>query len=241
MMDWITASWDVPDNIHALTTTRSGGLSHEGFSSLNLADHVSDNLSHVLANRQRLKEQLALPNEPVWLQQTHSTIVVQADQVLGCPEADASYTDQKNIVCSVLTADCLPILLCDQYGRVVSAVHAGWRGLLDGIIEKSIFNMPKTDLLAWLGPAIGAECFEVGVEVYVSFIQRSVQFSSAFKEQAQGKYLADIYQIAKVLLNQAGVEKIYGGHYCTVTDAEYFFSYRREKQTGRMATLIWKT
>ncbi|NOR80645.1 MAG: peptidoglycan editing factor PgeF, partial [Methyloprofundus sp.] len=146
---------------------------------------------------------------------------------------------KNNIVCTVLTADCLPILLCDQQGTMVAAIHGGWRGLLNGIIENTLVKMPDSEILAWLGPAISAQCFEVGDDVRSAFINKSTQFAIAFKKQVNGKYLADIYQIAKLLLNDVGVQKIYGGDYCTVTDKERFFSYRRDGQTGRMATLIW--
>ena len=241
MTHWITANWPAPANIHAFTTLRTGGVSLGGFSSLNPADHVNDNLQHVLTNRQCIRDMLCLPAEPVWLQQTHSVQVVCADQVTDCPEADASYTDKKNIVCCVLTADCLPVLLCDQQGAVIAAIHAGWRGLLNGIIENTVLNMPDSRILAWLGPAIGAQCFEVGDDVRSDFINNSAQFDSAFQKQLTGKYLADIYQIARILLNNVGVQQIYGGGYCTVTDKERFFSYRRDSQAGRMATLIWMT
>ncbi len=241
MTHWITANWPAPANIHGYTTLRAGGVSLGGFSGLNPADHVQDNLQHVLANRQRIKRMLHLPAEPLWLRQTHSVHVVCADQVIGCPEADASYSDKKNTVCCVLTADCLPVLLCDRQGSMIAAIHGGWRGLLNGIIENTLAKMPASEIMAWLGPAIGAQCFEVGDDVRSAFINKSGQFTSAFKIQRDGKYLADIYLIARILLNNAGVNQIYGGHFCTVTDKEHFFSYRRDGQTGRMATLIWRT
>ena len=241
MTHWITADWPAPANIHTATTLRTGGVSQGDYSSLNPADHVNDKLQHVLANRQCIKNMLALPAEPVWLQQTHSVDVVCTDQLERSPVADASYTAKSNIVCTVLTADCLPVLLCDQQGTMIAAIHGGWRGLLNGIIENTVCKMLATGLIAWLGPAIGAQSFEVGDDVRVAFIKKSAQFSSAFKNHAPGKYLADIYQIARILLNNAGVQQIYGGQYCTVTDKDRFFSYRRDGQTGRMATMIWKT
>jgi len=241
MTHWITANWPAPANIHGYITLRTGGVSQAEFSSLNPADHVNDNLQHVLANRQYIKEMLKLPAEPVWLWQTHSVQAVCADQVTDYPEADASYTGKKNIVCCILTADCLPVLLCNRQGTMIAAIHAGWRGLLRGIIENTLFKMPDTERMAWLGPAIGAQCFEVGDDVRNAFINKSKQFDCAFKQQITGKYLADIYQIARILLNNAGVTEIYGGEYCTVTDKQRFFSYRRDGQTGRMATLIWMT
>jgi len=241
MTHWITANWPAPANIHTATTLRTGGVSQGEFSSLNPADHVNDKRQHVLANRQCIKDMLALPTDPAWLQQTHSTQVVCSDLVTGSPEADASYTAKNNIVCTVLTADCLPILLCDRQGSMVAAIHGGWRGLLNGIIENTVIKMSGTEIIAWLGPAIGAQCFEVGDDVYNAFINKSAQFSCAFNPQSKGKYLADIYQIARIELNNVGVQEIYGGNFCTVTDKERFFSYRRDGQTGRMATLIWKT
>ena len=240
MTHWITPDWPVPDHIHAATTLRTGGVSQAEFSSLNLADHVNDKLQHVLENRQCIKNMLALPADPVWLQQTHSVQVACAELVTLNPEADASYTAKNNIVCTVLTADCLPILLCDQQGTMVAAIHGGWRGLLNGIIENTLSKMPASGLMAWLGPAIGAQCFEVGDDVRSAFINKSTQFTNAFKNHVNGKYLADIYQIARIILCDAGVQQIYGGEYCTVSDKERFFSYRRDGQTGRMATMIWK-
>ena len=241
MTHWITADWPAPANINAVTTLRTGGISQGEFSSLNPADHVNDKLQHVLENRQRIKTMLALPSDPVWLQQTHGIQAVCADRVTGIPEADASYTAQSSVVCTVLTADCLPILLCDLQGTSIAAIHGGWRGLLNGIIESTLCKMPRGEFMAWLGPAIGAQSFEVGDDVRNAFIDKSEQFGAAFKNHANGKYLADIYQLARILLNNAGIRQIYGGQYCTVRESERFFSYRRDGQTGRMATMVWKT
>ncbi len=240
MTHWITADWPAPAHIKTATTFRAGGVSTDRFASLNLAQHVGDYSQDVLANRQAIKAMLDLPAEPSWLQQTHSTDVVAAHTMLLDANADASYTNMDNIVCAVMTADCLPILLCDTNGTTIAAIHGGWRGLLNGIIQNTLANMPATTLMAWLGPAIGPQCFEVGAEVRHAFVKQSEQFSSAFIPKAQDKYLADIYKIAHIILNNAGVKHIYGGTYCTVTQQEQFFSYRRDGQTGRMATLIWK-
>lgn len=240
MTHWITPDWPAPANIRAATTLRTGGVSEGEFSSLNPADHVNDALPHVMKNRQLIKQMLALPSEPVWLRQTHSVKAVCADQVTKPPVADASYSTKHNTVCVVLTADCLPILLCDRQGTMVAAIHGGWRGLLNGIIESTVLKMPECTIMAWLGPAIGVQCFEVGEEVRSAFTSKSEQFASAFKYHTKDKYLADIYQIARVLLNNAGVQQIYGSEYCTVSDKQRFFSYRRDGQTGRMATLIWR-
>jgi len=239
MTHWITPDWPAPLNVRAATTLRTGGFSRAEFSSLNSAGHVQDNSADILKNRQQIKQMLALPSEPVWLQQTHSVDVICADQADQALVGDASYTHKKNIVCTVLTADCLPLLLCDMQGTMVAAIHGGWRGLLNGIVENAVAKMPDTELLAWLGPAIGSQCFEVGQDVYDAFVDKSRQFACAFTQQSGNKYLADIYQIARIILNGAGVQKIYGGQFCTVTEAERFFSYRRDGQTGRMATLIW--
>jgi len=239
MMRWITADWPVSKKVHAVSTCRSGGFSQGNFASLNLAQHVSDELRSVLANRELLKNKLSLPSEPIWLQQTHSTRVVCADLIKGSVEADASYTRNPHIVCAILTADCLPLLLCNQHGDYVAAIHVGWRGLLQGIIENTLLTAPTTQLLAWLGPAIGAQCFEVGAEVQAAFLDKSSDFSHAFTALAHDKYLADIYQLARITLKKQGVQAIYGGHHCTFTEADRFYSYRREGQTGRMASLIW--
>jgi YfiH family protein len=237
-MNWISPDWQAPPNIHALTTLRSGGLSVGNFNSFNLAEHMGD--EHVVANRQLLRDQLNLETEPRWLKQTHSSDIVCANQLTELVVADASYTDQPQCVCVVLTADCLPVLLCDSQGKYVAAIHAGWRGLLKGIIENSMAQLPNPDLIAWLGPAIGRQCFEVGAEVKQAFVDKNMMFTKAFILQKNGQYLANIYLLARLILNNAGVEQVYGGSYCTVTESERFFSYRREGQTGRMATLIWK-
>lgn len=240
MMNWISPDWPAPANIHALTTLRTGGVSIGDYHSFNLAEHVGDKLEHVAINRKRLREQFYLSHEPSWLNQTHSSDIVCADQLKGLVDADASYTERKQCVCVVLTADCLPILLCDTQGKAVAAIHGGWRGLLNGIIENSIAKLPNTELMAWLGPAIGPQCFEVGAEVKQAFVNKGAMFSDAFILQKNNKYLADIYCLARLILNKAGVEQVYGGDFCTVTEAERYFSYRREGQTGRLATLIWK-
>lgn len=239
-MNWISPDWPAPTNVHALTTLRTGGVSVGDYSSFNLAEHVGDKFEHVAANRKQLREQFSLKNEPSWLNQTHSVNVVCADQLKELVDADASYTDKEQCVCVVLTADCLPVLLCDTQGKTIAAIHGGWRGLLNGILENSIAKLPDTELMAWLGPAIGAQCFEVGADVKQAFVDKSAMFSEAFVLQKNSKYLANIYMIARLILEKAGVEKVYGGNFCTVTEEKSYFSYRRDGQTGRMATLIWK-
>ncbi len=237
---YLIPDWDVPSNIHSAMTLRQGGISLGDYSSLNPATHVDDDFNSVLINRQCIKESLALPSNPVWLNQTHSTEVIQADTVKFLTNADASFTSKRGIVCTVLTADCLPILLCSKEGNQIAAIHAGWRGLLAGIISNVLKVMRPTQLSVWLGAAIGSCCFEVGREVRELFIAKHFKFSHAFVQKSSQKYLADIYQLARIELNLKGVNNIYGGEFCTVCDPQRFYSYRRDQQTGRMATLIWK-
>lgn len=251
-LDFITPNWPAPKNVHALQTNRHKGHSQAPFDSLNFGMHVNDNPMHVAQNRQLLSEYL--PSEPVWLNQTHSITVVDAANTTCLPNADASFSTKKNVVCVVMTADCLPVLLCDKAGTIVIAVHAGWRGLCDGAIEASIdkacraAQIMSADLMAWLGPAIGPNAFVVGAEVRDQFIMQDGQAEAAFKphkndNQEQNKWLANIYQIATQRLNNCGVSQVYGGgiesDFCTFTQKEQFFSYRRDGVTGRMASLIW--
>ncbi len=242
-LDFILPDWPAPKNVHALQTNRDKGYSHAPFDSFNLGDHVKDNPMHVAQNRQLLNEYL--PSEPVWLHQVHGIHVVDAANTSCVPDADASFSTRNNVVCVTMTADCLPVLLCDNTGTVVSAVHAGWRGLCDGIIEATVAKLPAkpADLMAWLGPAIGPNAFEVGAEVRAQFMAIDKKSEAAFKphgdNQEQNKWLCDIYKIATQRLNNLGVTQIYGGDHCTFTDEDNFFSFRRDGDTGRMATLIW--
>lgn len=249
--DFITPDWPAPANIHALQTTRQGGISLAPYDSLNLGSHVQDDPIHVAHNRQLLSQ--FVPSEPVWLNQVHGINVVDAANTDCVPNADASFTTRHNAVCVTMTADCLPILLCDKAGTVVASVHAGWRSLCDGVIEATVQKMPAdTDqLMAWLGPAIGPLAFEVGSEVRAQFLAKDAQAEIAFKPQLASesnsgdKWLADIYTLAAQRLNNIGVKQIYGGGqqetFCTFTDEQRFFSFRRDNLTGRMATLIWIT
>jgi YfiH family protein len=232
--------WPAPACVHAATTLRTGGVSRGPYTSLNPALHVGDDREAVMQNRRLIRDRLALPAEPVWLEQIHGNKVVKARPMSGVPQADASYTGEPGVVCAVLTADCLPLLLCSMDGVHVAAVHAGWRGLLDGVIGNTVAALDRTDLLAWLGPAIGPDRFEVGGEVRAAFVQKSSAFAEAFKPQTNGKWLADIYRLARIDLNMLGVTNIYGGRFCTVTEQDRFYSYRRDTVTGRMATLIWR-
>lgn len=248
-MDLIIPDWSgVPANIGALSTTRRGGYSRApyddgaGLGGLNLGVHVADELYSVQQNRQLLK--VHLPAEPAWLSQVHGVAVVDAASANDAPEADASIASKPGVVCVIQTADCLPVLFCDVKGQVVGAAHAGWRGLLNGVLENTLKHMRSAgagEIIAWLGPAIGPQCFEVGAEVVHAFIEHDKDTQQAFTPVStqQGKYLADIYQLARLALNKSDVSKIYGGGYCTVTDRNTFYSYRRDKTTGRMASLIW--
>jgi polyphenol oxidase len=238
---WITPDWPAPANIHAATTLRTGGVSTSPYDSLNPATHVGDDIDCVRENRQRIKTMLALPTEPVWLEQIHSNYVINAAQATSLQQADASYSNTENVVCAVMTADCLPLLICSTDGKTCAAIHAGWRGLLAGIISNTITALATTEVLVWLGPAIGAACFEVGAEVRTAFVTKSAAFDSAFTHTSHDKYLADIYQLARIELAALGIHAVYGGDFCTVTQQERFYSYRRDIQTGRMATLIWRT
>jgi len=239
--NWINVDWPVPANIFAVSTMRMGGVSQLPFDSFNLATHVDDALSNVLANRAYLIKALSLPGEPSWLEQTHSNRVVCLDAPIPTLQADASYTSKPGKVCAILTADCLPVLICNEAGSKVAAIHAGWRGLLSGVIENTVHALQDKDLLVWLGPAIGRERFEVGQEVRDAYCRKSELFSAAFTTKGNNKWLADIYALCRVILAQLGIIKVYGGGFCTVTDQERFFSYRRTSKTGRMATLIWRT
>jgi YfiH family protein len=238
--DWLVPEWPAPENIHAATTLRTGGVSASAYASLNPALHVGDKTEKVTENRQIIKNMLSLPSEPVWLNQIHSNLVIDAAKSEALQQADASYTKEPGIICTVMTADCLPLLVCDTDGTCVAAIHAGWRGLLAGVIANTIQALQKQNLMVWLGPAIGPECFEVGAEVRDVFVSKSASFISAFKEQEHDRWLADIYQLARTELSIVGIDKIYGGGFCTVTEQARFYSYRRDKETGRMATLIWR-
>lgn len=234
----ITPDWPAPANVKALQTTRQGGVSMGVYASLNLGDHVKDNPQHVAANRQLLSAYL--PTEPVWLNQVHGVRVIDAALSSCLESADASVATRKQVVCVTMTADCLPVLLCDHAGTVVAAVHAGWRSLCDGVIEATVAAMPvKADqLMAWLGPAIGPKAFEVGSEVRAQFMAKDAQAEFAF--QAKGdKWLGDLYTIARQRLQRLGVTQVYGGGHCTFSESETFFSFRRDGDTGRMGSFIW--
>ncbi|MBM6551594.1 peptidoglycan editing factor PgeF [Marinomonas ostreistagni] len=236
----ITPQWPAPAHVKAYTTTRLGGVSKAPFNSFNLGAHVGDDPSHVAHNRQQLKALLGFKGEVQWLNQIHSAEVATLPAE-SLSAADASFSAQPNVVCAVLTADCLPVLMTDAAGTQVAAAHAGWRGLCDGVLENTLaqFSEP-TEVVAWLGPAIGPQVFEVGDEVRAAFVSVDPAAEAAFTKRDQpGKWLADLYQLARQRLIKAGCEQIYGGNECTYSDVERFYSYRRDQQTGRMASLIW--
>ena len=235
----LVPDWPAPKNVRSLQTTRVGGVSVAPYDSLNLSSNVGDLPLSVERNRMLLEP--LLPSEPIWLKQVHGVTVADATDA-GCwPEADACVSSHPGAVCVVMTADCLPVLLCDDRGSVVGAVHAGWRGLCDGVIEHAVSAMgvaPDT-LMAWLGPAIGVTAFEVGFDVREEFIARDPKSTTAFVPHAPNKWRADIYQLARLRLSGLGVDRVYGGGLCTHTDHARFFSYRRDNVTGRTGTLIW--
>lgn len=240
--DLLTPDWPAPPNVRALQTLRPGGCSAAPWDSFNLGDHVGDDPARVAANRAALRRHL--PAEPLWLQQVHGIAAVDAGKTANSGSgvvADAAFARQPDVVCAVMTADCLPVLFCDRAGSVVAAAHAGWRGLLGGILESTLVGMavPAAELLAWLGPAIGPQAFEVGDEVRTAFLADDPAAATAFVALGAGKWLADLYALARRRLLRAGVEQIYGGGECTLSDRARYFSYRRDGITGRMATLIW--
>lgn len=261
---WLVPDWPAPAQVRALSTTRQGGVSAGPYGlaggaagGLNLGLHVGDDAAAVQANRARLEA--VLPRAPRWLDQVHGCGVATAGQAGGAepapPRADACISVEAGQVCVVMTADCLPVLLCDRAGTVVGAAHAGWRGLCAGVIEATLARMAGArsgaggapGWLAWLGPAIGPAAFEVGAEVREAFLAEAdaagrgeqAAVAAAFRAGAPGKYYADIHALARVRLARAGCHAVYGGDACTVADAERFYSYRRDGVTGRMATLVW--
>ncbi|WP_226395727.1 peptidoglycan editing factor PgeF [Haemophilus sp. Marseille-Q0026] len=242
-MNAIYPNWQAPKNIKALTTVRSGGVSLPPFDSFNLGDHVCDDPKAVQQNRSLLVDKFDLPHQPFFLIQTHSTKVIELPFTGSNVEADAVYTQQANQVCLVMTADCLPVLFFNKEGTEVAAAHAGWRGLCDGILEETVakFKCPTSDIIAWLGPAIGPTAFQVGEEIIEQFCAFDSNAKLAFTPDltTSGKFLGNLYQLATQRLNKLGITEISGGGHCTYTEQDKFFSYRRDKKTGRMASLIW--
>lgn len=238
MSDWLIPDWPAPAWVKACVTTRAGGVSLTPFDSLNLGNHVDDDSTAVAENRRRLTDRFAM--RPAWLQQVHGVVVVEADPA-QVATADANWTATPGIACTAMTADCLPVLFCNRAGTRVAAAHAGWRGLANGVLEATLdsLDVPADEILAWLGPAIGPQAFEVGPEVREAFIAQLPQAANAFlPSRNAGKFLADIYELARLRLAARGVTAVYGGGLCTVTDPR-FFSYRRSPRTGRFASLVW--
>lgn len=242
-MNVLYPNWQAPNNIHALTTFRQGGVSKAPYDSFNLGDHVEDDQNAVKINRTLLTKSFALPQYPFFLTQTHSIRVLTLPYAGDDFNADAVYTKHANQVCLVMTADCLPVLFCNKQGSEVAAAHAGWRGLCDGILEETIkhFQCPREDIIAWFGPAIGPTAFQVGHDVVVQFVEQDAQAEQAFMPDPNetGKYLGNLYQIATQRLHNMGVTQINGGEHCTYVEKDRFFSFRRDGKTGRMASLIW--
>lgn len=240
-MEFIRPNWPAPKSVHAITTTRVGGVSDGSYASLNLGDHVGDELDRVRTNRARVREALSLQAQPLWLRQVHGTRVVEVGRADEGTEADGSIATASGGVCAVLTADCLPILLCNRAGTRVAALHAGWRGLAAGIVEAGVraMQVPGASLLAWLGPAISGAAYEVGDEVHDTFVESSAGAAAAFTPSPRGRWMVDLYALARLRLSAMDVAAVYGGEYCTAREKERFFSYRRDGTTGRMASLIW--
>lgn len=232
--------WSLPPGVRAVVSTREGGSSAPPWDSFNLGSHVGDDPRTVAANRARLRALIGA--EPVWLEQVHGCAVADAGCAAGVPEADAAVARVAGRACAVMTADCLPVLLCDDDASVVAAAHAGWRGLAAGVLERTVERMgvaPRR-VRAWLGPAIGPAAFEVGGEVRAAFLGADPGAAAAFVEGASsGKWLADLYLLARRRLAVAGVERVDGGGVCTVADPVHFYSYRRDRITGRFASLVW--
>ena len=242
----LTLDWPLPEAVGAAITLRTGGVSHGPFESNNMALHVNDNEPTVEQNRQRLQSDLGLKQQPLWLDQCHGTEIVLVEESFGIPRADASQTRQAHRACVVMTADCLPVLFCNRQGTQVAAAHAGWRGLCNGILRKTVaqFDGPES-VIAYLGPAIGPKVFEVGAEVLSSFVTNAqdatqvASIQSAFTPLQSGQFLANLYALARAELASCGVKAIYGGEFCTFSEPERFYSYRRSAKTGRNAALIW--
>ena len=239
MNDWIVPDWPAPARVRALITTRSGGVSRGCYASMNVARHVGDETDAVQANRARLRA--LLPAEPAWLEQVHGTAVADAERAAAGVCADASIARRPGVVCAVQTADCLPVLLCNDSSSVVVAAHAGWRGLAAGVLEQAVraTGEPPASLLAFLGPAIGPQAFEVGPEVRDAFVAQAPAAAEAFTPGSGERWQADLCALARQRLAAAGVARVFGGGWRTYGEPQRFFSFRRERVTGRMASLIW--
>lgn len=237
----IIPQWPIPQGVGACSSTRIGGVSQPPYDSLNVGAHCGDNLDHVEQNRRLFYAASGMPSKPEWLEQVHGKDVLHlTGEPYTSKRADASYSNTPGRVCAVMTADCLPVLFCNMAGTEVAAAHAGWRGLCEGVLEETAacFNDIPANIIAWLGPAIGPAAFEVGPEVREAFMLKDKQADAAFRPAGE-KYFADIYTLARQRLASMGIEKVYGGDRCTFTESNDFFSYRRDRITGRMASFIW--
>lgn len=248
---FIVPDWPAPANIHAAVTTRTGGVSHIEYASFNLASHVGDSAEAVATNREILVDALQLPEQPVWLMQVHGVDVLRLDgetPLKPSHEYDACYSNQPGKVCTVLTADCLPVLFCSRDGQEVAAAHAGWRGLVDGVLATTLdqFICSRGEIMAWLGPAIGPDSFEVGSDVRGRFLSQWRAYgekavAGSFVSHGEGRWLCNIYALARLQLQALGVSTVYGGGEDTCADWQRFYSFRRDGGTGRMASLVWRT
>ena len=240
MIETIQPNWNSPPGVHACCTTRRGGVSAAPFDSLNLALHVGDDPVRVAQNRKLLRQQLNLPAEPCWINQTHGTHTVTLGQDVT-RDADAAVTRVAGTIAVVMTADCLPILLCNRDGSEVGAVHAGWRGLQAGIIQSALATMksPSQQLMAWIGPGISQACFEVGDEVRTAFVDSMQDAQACFSAHGEGHWWGDLAGLAERILKTQGVGEVYRDSHCSYRDIDRFYSYRRVATTGRMAALIW--
>ena len=240
-IEWLEPEWPAPGRVRVLSTLRTGGSSSGPYASLNLAAHVGDVARDVATNRRLLRDAARLPAEPLWLTQVHGVRVVENFEGAEPPCADASIVTEPGRVCAVMTADCLPVVLTDRAGSRVGVAHAGWRGLADGVLEATVQALAcdPAELHAWCGPAIGQQAFEVGAEVREVFIRRAAAAEAHFVGNDRGRFQADLYGLGRLLLNAAGVGSVHGGGWCTATDRDRFFSFRRDGTTGRMATLAW--
>jgi polyphenol oxidase len=238
--DWLVPDWPAPARVRAFVTTRAGGTSEGEYGTLNLGLNSGDRPENVQANRAVVRAHL--PADPAYLAQVHGADVLDLDE--GVPErarADAAVSKQPRRVAVVLTADCMPVFLCDRAGTRIAVAHAGWRGMAAGVLENAVaaLGVPAGEVLAWMGPTIGPDAFEVGPEVREAFLARDPRADAAFRPGKPGKFMADLYHLARQRLSAAGVRDIHGGGFCTFHEPERFFSYRRVQKSGRMGAFIW--
>jgi len=237
---FLDVDWPAAKPVRAVFTTRVGGVSDKPFASFNLGDHVGDLSERVAVNRARLKALIGIQNSPFWLNQVHGNQCIAYQNLATIPVADASFTEASNQPLVVMTADCLPILLTNRQGSWVAACHAGWRGLAGGVIQNTVARYPgrASDLIGWIGPAISQKHFEVGKEVHATFAAQNREYQKFFKANERQRFQFDFIGLAQQILAQAEIE-CFGGHWCSFDDSEQFYSFRRDGETGRMASLIW--